>query len=240
LFEPFDLLQRMRRESDPSRQRIPRVGVHTDVLPDAPFEEHPVGRITKERNRRAREIHCASAVVGDDFDEMRNGECAVGRAGGGGSELEAAAGDDASRAAKGCCCDKRLVALDVQNGVERLIGGPGCHLGHAVGAGRVACVSQLHLCPGLAGRLHDLLTLGGDDAPLGDSHLLDALPDANDEWESGEEAKGFAREARRAQTGWDDGQRPHSARCGGRAAAKCTPPKLPPGARERKRGARAL
>jgi hypothetical protein len=90
----------------------------------------------------------------------------------------------------------------------------------------VGGVSHLDLRAGVSNGSRDFLALGCDDAAIGDAKLLHTLPDSNDEGESGEEAKGFAGEARRAQAGWDDGQRSHSVRRGGRPAAKCTPRNL--------------
>jgi hypothetical protein len=62
------------------------------------------------------------------------------------------------------------------------------------------------------GRGGDLFTIGGDHAPLGERHRLDALPYTDDQGESGEKTKGFSGEAARAQSSWDHGERPHTRR----------------------------
>jgi hypothetical protein len=74
----------------------------------------------------------------------------------------------------------------------------------------------------------DLGAVRGDDNPIGDTNLGYALVDANDEREASEESKGLAGEARRAQSRWDDGERPHTRRSvrqgyvSARTAAKIT------------------
>jgi hypothetical protein len=64
--------------------------------------------------------------------------------------------------------------------------------------------------------------VGGNDAAIGDGHRGDALPDANDERKAGEKSKRLSGEARGAQSGWDDGERPHTWRSRAPAAARVT------------------
>ena len=71
--------------------------------------------------------------------------------------------------------------------------------------------------------LRDLVAVGRDDDPVGDADLGHALPDADDEWEAGEESEGFSGETRRTQSGWDHGERPHARRSGGMRTAESTP-----------------
>jgi hypothetical protein len=62
----------------------------------------------------------------------------------------------------------------------------------------------------------DQLAVGRDDAAVGDAELTHALEDADDEGETGEESERLPGETRRAQSGWDDGQRLHERRMGPR------------------------
>src|SRR2546425_9614469 len=74
----------------------------------------------------------------------------------------------------------------------------------------------------LADRAGHFVAVGGDDAAVGDVHRAHALPDADDDRKTGEEAEGLAGEARRAQTSWDDGERPHTRRRSAVPAARVT------------------
>ena len=65
----------------------------------------------------------------------------------------------------------------------------------------------------------DLLTVRGNDAAARDVKRLDALPHSDDEWQTGEEAKGFSGEAARAQSSWDHGERLHARRSAGQGWA---------------------
>ena len=56
----------------------------------------------------------------------------------------------------------------------------------------------------------DFVAVGRDEAAVDDVERQHALPHADDERQAGEDAKRFAGEARRAQAGWDYGERPHS------------------------------
>ena len=76
--------------------------------------------------------------------------------------------------------------------------------------------------------LGDLGAVRRDDDPVCDTDLGYALMDSDDERESSEESKGLAGESRRAQSRWDDGERPHTRRSvrqgyvSARTAAKIT------------------
>jgi len=69
-------------------------------------------------------------------------------------------------------------------------------------------------------RASDLVAIRRDHDALGDVRLYHALPRSDDERESGEESKGFSGETRRAQTSWDDGERPHTGRSGRYVSAR--------------------
>src|SRR5262249_47582362 len=56
----------------------------------------------------------------------------------------------------------------------------------------------------------NLVTVRGNDDPVEYAELADPLPYADHERKTSEESKGFWGEARRAQSGWDDGERPHA------------------------------
>ena len=67
-----------------------------------------------------------------------------------------------------------------------------------------------------------LVAVGGNDDRGGDVEIDDALPDADDQWQAGEEAEGLSGEAGRAQPGWDHCERPHARRSGGVGCALTT------------------
>jgi hypothetical protein len=70
------------------------------------------------------------------------------------------------------------------------------------------------LTAGSADSRRDFFGIGSYDDTVEQPELRHALPNADDERKAGEEAEGFAGETRRAQSGWDDGERPHSWRPG--------------------------
>src|SRR5918992_3782581 len=115
LLQSFDLLQGVWRQGDPPRERVTRVGVDPDVLPDAALEHRPIALVTQERDRGPREVHRATGVVGDDLDDMRDAQDLGRGTRRGCAELEAAAGDDGGGAPNSRRRDEGLVALHVED-----------------------------------------------------------------------------------------------------------------------------
>jgi hypothetical protein len=74
----------------------------------------------------------------------------------------------------------------------------------------------------------DLVAVRRHDDAIRDPNLRHALIDADDERKTGEKSEGLSGEARCAQSGWDDGERPHTGRSvregyvSARTAAKIT------------------
>jgi hypothetical protein len=83
-------------------------------------------------------------------------------------------------------------------------------------------------------RSRDFLTVRGHDARVRDAHRGDAFQDSEDQGLPGEQAEGLAGEARRAQSGWDDGERPHGRLWAVRSAARFIPRNLSLEKRKRK------
>jgi hypothetical protein len=74
----------------------------------------------------------------------------------------------------------------------------------------------------------DLRAVRGHDHPISHADFADALKNTNDQRQAGEKSKRFSGETRRAQSRWDDGERPHRGRSvrkeyvSARTAAKIT------------------
>jgi hypothetical protein len=68
------------------------------------------------------------------------------------------------------------------------------------------------LATGLADALHDLLAIGGDHDAIGHAECGHALENSDDDGDARERPEGFSGETRRAQSGWDDGERLHAER----------------------------
>ena len=76
-----------------------------------------------------------------------------------------------------------------------------------------------HLAAARAHDVGDLIAVRSYHDALGDVHIDDALPNANDQRQAGEESERFSGETGRSQSGWDDGKRPHTGRSGQNVSA---------------------
>ena len=198
-------------QRDPARERVGRVRVDADVLQHAARRARRRRRASRRNGIGAREKYIARAVVGgDDFHHVgpredvgrRRARAAVPS----GKPCSATCASAPRTAARG---DEGLVALHVDDRVEAATIGAPRDFGDAIGARRVRAVGEDRLAAGALDLVDDLVAVGGDDAAVGDAERDDALQDADDEGDAGEEAERLSGETRRAQSRWDDGERPH-------------------------------
>ena len=104
--------------------------------------------------------------------------------------------------------DERFVALHVEDGVEPRIRAVR-DFGDAIGAGWV--VGGGHDAFAACSRTRCAISrCRSRRRSVGDAERADALPDADDQGESREEAEGLSGETRGAQSCWDDGERLHA------------------------------
>lgn len=212
MLEALDLFEGIGREPHPSREGFRRVDVNADMLPDVRALQLVIGMVAKKRNRCAGKIQRAAVVAGDHFDDVRIIENVRRRKDRGGADVVAPVGDDAKGALERLPRDEGLVALHVDDCLKVTIRRLLNELGDAFGA---RAVLRARHCDGDAMFDRDtrhFVAVGCDDDGIRDVELDDALPNADDERQSGEEAKWFSGETGGTQSGWDHGEHTHRSR----------------------------
>src|SRR5690348_8445235 len=71
LLEALDLFERMRREGHPRSERVARIRIDADMLPDARASQVCLRCVTQERNGRPRKIHRSAIIGSDNLDDAR-------------------------------------------------------------------------------------------------------------------------------------------------------------------------
>jgi hypothetical protein len=101
---------------------------------------------------------------------------------------------------------------------------PARHLGDPMCAGDVIPARHCDLAAASVHGVADFLAVRRDDDVVRDACIEHPLPDADNQWNAGEQAERLSGEARRAQSCWDDSERLHALRSRGVAptAAKFT------------------
>ena len=213
----------MRWKRNPLRECRTRVGIHANVLPNASRSQGCFRHVAQKRNGRPRKIHCSAVVGSDDLDDTRFVQDGVARARSRGPEGKTTGGDLAHCSVHGVSRDERLVALNIHNGVECTELAQRGDFRDPIGARGVIGGREHDFSAMLAYGVGDLVTVGCDDAMGRDVERLDALPDADYQRQTGEEAKWFSGEAARTQPGWDHSERLHARRSAGQETQEAAP-----------------
>src|SRR6185437_7972167 len=181
--------------------------------------------LAREWNCRSGKVHCAPVVGTHHFDDAGLVEDGWFVVNGRGAERKAVVADHGDGAFHGLGGDERFITLNVQDDVVVARGEVRtCRdFGDAVGTRWVVLTGKHALGAGIARRGSDVRVIGSDDVSVGDAEVLDALPDADDEWRAAEESERLAVEPGGAESGWDHREGGHGRSAGAGRNARFTP-----------------
>lgn len=196
LLQPLHSLESGRRQGCDPKERLPTVGIDTQMLP--PMGVREVGWIAHGRNGQAREINRPGPVVAHHLDPCRIVTVrGVHRSGGGPDGIASA--DTVDRTGHSGDGQEGLVTLQIHDDVEALVLAPDNHRRGPVGAAGEIGPSHRDIDAGRFGCPRDFEIISGDDDVVDPGDLTGALNDADDERFPGKQLEGFSGQACRAQ-----------------------------------------
>ena len=215
LLEPLDLLERAVREARESPQEPGAIGVEADVAKRPQRRLRPLAprRVSRPRDRRAREVEGMAARVEDDLDDVRVLEVAalVDRVRHRAHHALAALGEQGGAGIDQRRLDQRLVALHVDDDLVVAQAERVARLGDPIAAvGMMRRRQQRSDAVRGAGR-DDLGVVRGDDDARG-PRPRGLLRDADDHRHAADVRERLARQASRRQPGRNEDDERHAQR----------------------------